>query len=72
MLQRGPSAQAGVPPQNRPPQGYPAVRAQGPPPPQGYMPGPGQPRQGVAVVPSTGSASRSPLPQQAQQGMRRF
>jgi hypothetical protein len=72
MLQRGPSAQASMPPpQNRPPQGYPAVRAQGPPPPQGYVPGPGQPRQGVPVAPSAGSASRSP-PQQAQQAARRF
>lgn len=74
MLQRAPSAQAGMPPpQNRPPQGYPAVRAQGPPPPQGYMPSPGQPRQGVPVASSVGSASRSPMPQQqAQQATRRF
>ncbi|KAF8274945.1 hypothetical protein EI94DRAFT_1559941 [Lactarius quietus] len=73
MLQRGPSAQAGMPPpQSRPPQGYPAARAQGPPPPQGYMPGPGQPRQGVPVASSAGSASRSPMPQQAQQAARRF
>lgn len=72
MLQRGPSAQASMPPpQNRAPQGYPAARAQGPPPPQGYVPGPGQPRPGVPVASSTGSASRSP-PQQAQQTARRF
>lgn len=75
MLQRGPSAQASMPPpQNRPPQGYPAPRAQGTPP-QGYMPGPGQPRQGgqgVPVASSAGSANRAPPPQQAQQGARRF
>lgn len=73
MVQRGPSAQGGMPPpQNRPPQGYPAVRAQGPPPPQGYGPGPGQPRQGVPVASSAGSAIRSPPPQQAQSATRRF
>lgn len=72
MLQRGPSAQASMPPpQNRPPQGYSAPRAQGPPP-QGYMPGPGQPRQGVPVASSAASANRSPMPQQAQQAARRF
>jgi hypothetical protein len=68
MSQRGlPPAQAGMPPQNRVPQGY---RAQ--PPPQGYMPAPGQPRQAVPIASNVTPAARAPPPQQAQQATRRF
>ncbi|KAI0306501.1 hypothetical protein B0F90DRAFT_1808186 [Multifurca ochricompacta] len=74
LPQRGPPpAQASMsPPQNRPPQGYPAQRAQGQPPLQGYMPISGQlgPRQSVSVAPNMGPTSRPPPPQQAQQAAR--
>ncbi|KAI0256775.1 hypothetical protein BJV78DRAFT_308225 [Lactifluus subvellereus] len=69
MSQRGPPpAQAGM--QNRLPQGYRA------PPPQGYMPVPGQPaagqsRQAVPIAPNMTPVARAP-PQQAQQASRRF
>jgi hypothetical protein len=67
MSQRVPPPGQGnvPPPQNRPPQGYPAARGQGQPLPQGYMPSQGQPRQGVP-------ARSAPLPQQTQQATRRM
>jgi hypothetical protein len=70
MSQRGPpSGQASIPPpQNRPPQAYPASRGQGPL--QGHPAQltSGQPRQGV---PNMGVASRAP-PQQTRQLSQRF